>query len=139
MMSDVVQGGSKRDGGKPRMDLIDPRFQRALAEVLTFGAEKYDAWNWSKGIAYSRVYAALQRHLTAWWAGEPLDEESGKSHLAHAACCLMFLTAFEERGMEEWDDRPDFLTGREVEDATDRAYEEARGWDKIDPSKEVVR
>lgn len=28
--------------------------------------------------------------ITTWWSGERIDEETGESHLAHAACCLWF-------------------------------------------------
>jgi len=45
------------------------------------------------------------RHLTAWWAGEDLDPESGLHHLAHAACCLMFLLEYTQTHTE-LDDRP---------------------------------
>jgi hypothetical protein len=31
------------------------------------------------------------RHLVAYQSGEEIDPESGKSHLAHAQCCLIFL------------------------------------------------
>ena len=34
---------------------------------------------------WGRVYAAIQRHLWQFWAGEDDDEESGMQHLAHAA------------------------------------------------------
>ncbi len=73
------------------MDLIDPSFQVALADVLTYGASKYGAHNWREGIEASRLYGALQRHLNAFWAGEDSDPESGLHHLGHAACELMFL------------------------------------------------
>ena len=29
------------------------------------------------------------------WQGEQTDSESGKHHLAHAVCCLMFLMWFD--------------------------------------------
>jgi hypothetical protein len=74
-----------------------------LARVLTFGAKKYAAHNWRKGIVYSRLFDALQRHLWAWWSGEEIDPESGESHLDHAACCLMFLRELSLR--PELDDR----------------------------------
>lgn len=40
------------------MDLIDPSFQVALADVLTYGASKYGAHNWREGIEASRLYGA---------------------------------------------------------------------------------
>lgn len=87
---------SKNDLGKPRMELISSKFLVGLAKVLTHGAKKYAAHNWRKGLAYSRVYGALQRHLAAWNDGEDLDAETGLSHLYHAACELMFLAEFAE-------------------------------------------
>lgn len=83
--------GTKHDGGKPRMDLLDPGFLLDVARVLTFGADKYGAHNWRGGIDASRLYAAIQRHLNAFWSGQDTDPETGLSHLAHAACGLMFL------------------------------------------------
>lgn len=90
--------GYKHDGGKPRFDLIPPEFLFATATVLATGAEKYPARNWEAGMSWGRVFAALMRHLWAWWAGEKADPETGHSHLWHACCCLAFLVAYEARG-----------------------------------------
>ena len=75
---------------------------RAIAEILAFGAEKYPDdelgrrdYNWRRGFAWSRIYGAVLRHLTAWWDGEDLDPETGKSHLWHAGCDILFLIEFE--------------------------------------------
>ena len=38
------------------------------------------------------------RHIFAWWGGEDKDPETGFSHLAHAACCLLFLMEFQRNG-----------------------------------------
>lgn len=107
--------GTKHDGGKLRLDLIPAEFMFALAEILTFGANKYAEWNWAKGIKYSRVFGALLRHLYAWWGGKSAttvsflfgetDSETGKSHLWHAACCIVFLVCYEEWRMVDFDDR----------------------------------
>lgn len=87
----------KQDGGKPRMDLIAPELLVATANVLTYGAAKYDERNWEKGMSWGRVFGAMMRHLWAWWGGAQKDDETGYSHLHHAAACLMFLIAYEER------------------------------------------
>lgn len=87
----------KDDMGKARIDLIPPEFIFGTAAVLELGARKYAPNNWAKGAAWSRYYAAMQRHLWAWWAGQDDDPESGITHLAHAACCLAFLMAYEHR------------------------------------------
>lgn len=101
---DKLNEGTKHDQGKLRMDLIPPEAERALAEVLTYGANKYEDRNWEKGIKYSRIYAALRRHLLAWVEGEEIDPESKLSHLSHAFCCLAFLVTYERRGMRENND-----------------------------------
>ena len=97
--------GAKFDEGKEPMDLVPPEFIFGVAKVLKFGAEKYEPRNWEKGMKWGRVYAAALRHLMKWWMGESKDAETGMSHLWHAACCLAFLVAYEERKVGE-DDRP---------------------------------
>ena len=84
-------GGVKFDGDKPRMDLIDRAAMEELGYVLGFGANKYAAHNWRKGINYSRLVGAALRHIHAFNDGEDKDPESGYSHIGHAMCCLMFL------------------------------------------------
>lgn len=91
------EGGRKDDGGKPRMDLIAPEMMVALGSVLEYGARKYSARNWEQGMDWGRVFAAMMRHMWAWWRGEASDPETGMSHLWHAACCVMFLVAYEAR------------------------------------------
>jgi hypothetical protein len=108
--------GTKKDDGKVRIDLIPSEVIFALATILTFGAKKYADRNWEKGILWGRVFAALMRHMWAWWAGKgptsksflfgELDDETKHSHLWHALCCIAFLVAYEERGMTQFDDRP---------------------------------
>lgn len=98
--------GVKHDQGKTRYELLPPEFLEAVASILTFGAQKYADRNWERGIKYSRVFGALMRHLWAWWRGNNLDDETGKSHLWHAGCCLAFLITYETRNMSGFDDRP---------------------------------
>lgn len=94
----------KQDAGKARFGLVPPNAHRVIAEVLTYGAEKYGANNWCSGAVYSRYVDALERHLNAWKSGEDLDPESEHHHLAHAACYLLFLLEYELSGLGE-DDR----------------------------------
>lgn len=100
-----VAEGRKDDGGKSPHHLIAPEMPEALAQVLAFGAAKYAPRNWEKGMDWSRPFSALMRHMWAWWRGEGADPETGMSHLWHAACCIMFLVAYEERKIGR-DDRP---------------------------------
>ena len=91
-----ITAGRKNDQGKNRLDLIEPEFIEGIGEVLTFGTAKYEPNNWQNvEDAEDRYYAAALRHLMAWRRGEVVDEESGLSHLKHAATNLMFLLHFE--------------------------------------------
>ena len=101
----VTTEGIKFDAGKLRMDLLPPEIDNAIARILTDGADKYGERNWEHGMAWSRPYAALRRHLIAWWAGEDTDPESGHSHLWHVLTNAAFLVAYEQRGIGT-DDRP---------------------------------
>lgn len=98
----------KHDAGKPRVGLIPPEYVMETAAVLTSGAEKYGADNWARGAEWSRYFDAAQRHLWAWRAGEDTDPETGRSHLAHASCCLAFLLAYQARGLGTDDRQPEF-------------------------------
>ena len=84
--------GVKHDQDKPRMDLLDAVALEGLAAVLTFGAKKYAAHNWRGGLQYSRLIAAMLRHLFAIQRGERIDPESGLPHVDHIGCCWMFLS-----------------------------------------------
>jgi hypothetical protein len=108
---DINKGGVKFDNGKTADELIPPEVEEAIATVLAFGAKKYAARNWEKGMAWSRPYAAARRHLRNWFArrdfgnGPGRDKDSGYSDLDHAATNIAFLIAYERRGVGE-DDRP---------------------------------
>jgi hypothetical protein len=94
-----MSGALKNDAGKPPLSLISREFQEGLAQVLAFGAKKYAAHNWRKGMEWSRLVDASMRHLAAWNDGEDLDPESGLSHLHHAAFGLMCLSTYQTQGM----------------------------------------
>ena len=96
---DVHSGtGVKLDQGKPRWSLLPFRELSEVVDILTFGAEKYAPNNWQKVTPPERYIDAGLRHFTSWIKGEKKDKESGKSHLAHAICCLLFLMWFDNEG-----------------------------------------
>lgn len=97
--------GVKYDEGKTPYDLMAPEWLEGTGRVLMFGANKYGVRNWEKGMSWGRPFAALMRHMWAWWCGEAKDPETGMSHLWHASCCIMFLIAYEERAVGK-DNRP---------------------------------
>jgi len=96
--------GNKYDQNKVRFELLPQASLQEIAKVLTFGAQKYESWNWSKGIAYSRLLGATFRHLGAWAVGQDKDKETGLSHLAHAGCCILFML-WMEKFRPDLDDR----------------------------------
>lgn len=98
----------KKDDGKLPWHLLPSDAVEEVIKVLEFGAQKYEPRGWEKGMAWSRLFSAAMRHLWKWFRGEGMDPETGLSHLAHAACCVLFLLAYEIRGSRyiEWDDRP---------------------------------
>lgn len=98
-------GGAKFDAEKPPLDLLDATALLEVGRVLGFGAKKYAAHNWRKGISRERLLAAALRHLFASMSGERKDPETGLSHLAHAMCCLMFALHFELTNSEVPDTR----------------------------------
>lgn len=80
--------GTKGDHGKNRLDLLPFRALDEVGAVMTFGAEKYGDHNW-KGLSVTRLMGAALRHGFAWLRGEDNDPETGRSHLAHMACCVL--------------------------------------------------
>ncbi len=97
----------KLDGGKDPWHLAPWEAFRTVIMVLAFGAKKYRPNGWREGMAYSRLYSATLRHLTAWWMREGLDPDTGFSHLSHAATCVCFLIAYElDATLRGNDDRP---------------------------------
>ncbi len=88
----------KFDKGKTRMSLLlagIPESVKAVSDVLTFGAEKYEAHSWKhvQG-GRERYLDALYRHLNAIHSGEVRDPESGLLHWSHVGCNAMFLLWF---------------------------------------------
>lgn len=86
--------GTKHDEGKPRWSLLPLDTITQVVAVLEHGAKKYgdDNWRYVEN-GRTRYYDALMRHVDAWWRGEDNDPDSGLPHLAHAACCILFLMA----------------------------------------------
>lgn len=97
--------GAKLDAGKIYADAILAEMPRAIwgiAEVGTFGANKYSLGGWTSvedGIRRYRDAAArhrLKRHM-----GEVLDPESGLPHRYHEAWNVLASLELEERQLQE--------------------------------------
>ena len=99
--------GLRYNNNKPRLDLLDAQALEGLAQVLTFGAQKYAAHNWRKGLSVSETIGSMLRHIAAIQRGEDVDPESGKPHIDHVGCNWMFLSNFFKNPelYEAFDDR----------------------------------
>jgi len=72
-------------------DAIFVRMLSDAAAVLAYGAHKYKAWNWAKGMPWSVCVGCIVRHLHQMDLGKETDHESGCSHRGHVACNVLFL------------------------------------------------
>lgn len=99
----ILKTGVKFDQDKPQWTLVPFKAFDEVVKVLTIGAKKYAPDNWKKvPNARQRYIDAAFRHMSAYASGEKLDAETGKSHLAHAMCCFLFLLAFDlDSSLEE--------------------------------------
>lgn len=96
--------GAKNDEGKLRYDLVPPDALEEVVRVYTHGAHKYGDQNYRAGLNWSRVYAAMLRHLEAWRKGEEVDPE-GFLHLAAVAWGSLTLMEYAKI-RQDLDDRP---------------------------------
>jgi hypothetical protein len=97
--------GARFNAGKADYSLIPMGTLEDEARVWMYGRQKYAAWNWTKGMAWSVPFACAMRHMAAWQRGEECDPESGLPHLAHAMCNLRMLTLYSKT-FPQGDDRP---------------------------------
>jgi hypothetical protein len=89
--------GARRDtqDDKPRYGLVPVEPLRRLAWHYTNGAKKYGENNWTKGIASSRSWESLERHVHDYKAGKT-DED----HLAAVVWNAFAIMWNEERKPE---------------------------------------
>jgi len=93
------------DDGKPPLARLPWKGLRAVAEVMQYGNDKYGNYdNYRLGMEVSRNLSCAIRHISEYMEGEDLDQESQKSHLAHAAARLLFVLQNQADGTAE-DDR----------------------------------
>lgn len=89
------------NSGKPQLSFLlqFPTSVEAFARVKELGAVKYDRDNWKLGGKPDWEYLdACLRHIMAFMSGEYYAEDTGCSHLAHAAWNLFALQDLNYRG-----------------------------------------
>lgn len=84
--------GDRKNQGKLQWNLVDFPSLEPMIKVLMFGAQKYSAHNWKKGLKVTEIIDSLMRHLVALNDGEDNDPESTLPHVGHILCNAMFLS-----------------------------------------------
>lgn len=104
--ADLATKSLKFDGGKLDWSLMPTASIEGGIRAFMYGEKKYARWNWATtGIAYSRLFAGLMRHMWAWYWRKDYDDESGLHHLDHAQACLSMLREMVD-ARPALDDRP---------------------------------
>lgn len=82
---------NRHNTGKIQWSLVDFKSLENMVKVLEFGAKKYSADNWKKGLYTKEIIESLLRHVFCLMSGEYDDKESGLSHTGHILANAMFL------------------------------------------------
>lgn len=84
--------GNRFNEGKTRWSLLPIKTLEGAANVLTFGAEKYGDYNWTKGLPVRETSESLLRHMFSFlYDNEDDDPESGFSHIDHVIVNAIFI------------------------------------------------
>lgn len=108
----MTNGALRYDNEKDEWHLLPWDTLSYLVRHYMVGAKKYAPRNWEKGMDYSRCFNSLMRHLTKWWGGEDIDEETGSYHLIAVFWNAGALLTYKIRGIGK-DDRPSKLVKNE--------------------------
>jgi hypothetical protein len=102
--------GAKLDAGKPMVGLMlrgFPRALRAVAQVTTYGAQKYSPNGWQfVPDGEARYTDAMGRHLLLETEEGPYDGESGQLHAAMVAWNALARLELLIRGGDECQPSP---------------------------------
>lgn len=86
--------GLRYNEGKLPWHLVDFRALKSMVEVLEYGAKKYAEDQWKKGLSLKEIRDSFLRHVIEWNSGQEVDSESGKDHIGHMMCNLLFYEYF---------------------------------------------
>lgn len=104
MAKGEIRVTDSKSGGQKGMkvaayDLIPPDALEEVAKIFGWGCTKYSDRNWEKGYKWGLSYAAMCRHMAAFWRRADLDDESGMRHMAHAVWHGLVLLTFSMRNI----------------------------------------
>src|SRR5690554_3303535 len=106
-IDDVGSSAVRYNSGKLQWSLVDFDALEDMVKVLEFGAKKYAADNWKKGLKTNEIAESILRHLFAYLRGEDIDPESGLPHTGHIMCNAMFLSYMQKFAPKFDGRRPD--------------------------------
>lgn len=86
----VKAHGLRYNDGKLKWSYVHFGALEPMVRVLMFGAQKYEPFNWQKGLKKDEILESMQRHLAKLMDGEQNDPESGLNHIGHIMCNAMF-------------------------------------------------
>lgn len=110
------KGNATRENeGKPRWGLVPQSALLPLVRVLEHGAQRYGAWNFTKGLSITEICESLKRHLDAFMEGQDADGDSGLHHVGHIQANALFLSWMLQH-RPEMDDR--FIFKKEDNDGS---------------------
>jgi hypothetical protein len=100
---------AKKQEGKPRVQLLSPKFLREMARVIEHGNMKYPDTPWYRGLPRQEVIGSIMRHALKMLDGEIFDE-SGFPHETHIAVNAMFLFELTSKEAQteflDWKEEP---------------------------------
>ena len=125
-----MDGSGKRfNNEKVRYGLVPVRALTDVANVFSFGANKYGDYNWQRGMKWSVMLESLERHLQRIKMGLDHDEESGMLHVSHLITNALMLNEYYHT-FPQGDDRlrfssvPEEPEGSEEEETEEVSEEE---------------
>lgn len=96
--------GKKNSEGKLNWSLLPYESLVGVVKVIEKGSVKYKGCRtWLPGIMFSRLFAAIMRHLIDWFVFvKDKDKESGEHPLCHViANCMMLLTYINDKTFDD--------------------------------------
>ena len=96
--------GKKDSKGKLDWSLLPYESLTGVVRVMEKGSVKYGGHRtWLPGIMFSRLFAAIMRHLIDWFVFvKDKDKESGEHPLCHViANCMMLLTYINDKTFDD--------------------------------------
>jgi hypothetical protein len=132
-------GGKREALGLPYTRYVPLEAMAAAAASFEYGAMKYEARNWEKGLPWQQMIDSLKRHIEDFENGKDYDDGESGSDLPQvcmimASACMLTASVMRNIGV---DDRlppvsEDAMSAKECAKWIDEALKGAREVKKVD-------